>query len=301
MRVDLDISTELTDTLNLQCDGYRVCRYFTLDVHGSGAVNVDCNGQQCTCCIISFLTSFVVQTLPFSVSATSSSACRQASFDASEAHSLTWNCSAGYSLSGQLTEVWCPSGKADSCHIVTNGTGTVDSVQIYVDESYTSDYLRLECLDEEGCDIVDVNCDGEKGIAQEQMVSDGVGSYYCDNGGASYCCPTINCTELNDEDFSFDTDLIDIDLYLEDVGDNAQIEIANDTVHSLEGTLLCTAEICVVRCLALLSCAFATVSVESNEVIIECYGQYSCLSLDVVATDSDISNQTITILCLGMF
>ena len=182
-----------------------------------------------------------------------------------------------------------------------NGSSAAQSMQIYVDESYTDNFMKLQCLDEGGCDVVDVNCEGEKGIAQEQMNDIGVGNFYCDNGGASYCCPSLNCTDLNDEDIAFDTDLIDIDLYLEDIGDGAQIEIANDTVHHLEGSLLCTAEICVVRCLALLSCAFATVSVESNEVIIECNGQYSCLSLDVVATDSDISNLSVTILCLGMF
>ena len=175
-------------------------------------------------------------------------------------------------------------------------------MEIYVDESYTANYLRLECFDENWCSNVDVNCEGEKGIAQALMRDDGE-IFSCKNRGASYCCPTINCTQLNDQDISFDTDLIDIELYLDDIRNASQIDIviANDTAYHLKASLFCTAEICVVRCVGLLSCAFAALSVESKEVIIECNGQYSCLSLNVVATDSDISNQTITILCLGMF
>ena len=45
LHVDLDISTELTDALNLYCDEEWACGFFEFDVVGSGAVNVDCKGM----------------------------------------------------------------------------------------------------------------------------------------------------------------------------------------------------------------------------------------------------------------
>ena len=84
---------------------------------------------------------------------------------------------------------------------------------------------------------------------------------------------------------------------------------ANNTAQLLETAVNCTEEVCVVRCQYLLSCAFSTFSVGSNETIIECDGQFSCLSAFVIATEwtdsasavvNELSDHNVTILCLGL-
>ena len=173
---------------------------------------------------------------------------------------------------------------------------------MYVSEEYTSKFLSLECVDSDGgCDTIDINCEGDKGIEQERMNDDDDGSYYCNNGGASYCCPFTNCSEFNDPEMGFGSNLTEIDFYLNDVGDGAQIEIFNESAEMLQGSINCISdELCMVRCQGLLSCGFTTISINnSSEVIIECEDTYSCVSMNIVPTHS-ITNQSIIILCLGM-
>ena len=68
----------------------------------------------------------------------------------------------------------------------------LNNYRVYVDDNYTADYLRLECVDSGGgCDTIDINCEGDKGIEQERMNDDVNGSYSCYYGEANYCCPLI--------------------------------------------------------------------------------------------------------------
>ena len=66
----------------------------------------------------------------------------------------------------------------------------LNQMEIYVDETYTYDFLALQCEVNGMCESVNVNCEGQNTIAPEQMESDGIGGFFCKNGGASYCCPT---------------------------------------------------------------------------------------------------------------
>ena len=150
---------------------------------------------------------------------------------------------------------------------------------------------------------MDVNCEGDANIQTEVMEwddsnGDGVGQYYCSNGdGASYCCPDRNCSIFNDPKIRFDTDLLDINSSI-DVGDGTFWY--NVTAQLLEESATCSGSICAVRCRNILSCAFSTIIIESNETIIECDNLYSCLGATIIVGEH-LVDHNVTILCLGMF
>merc|ERR1719216_203644 len=145
--------------------------------------------------------------------------------------------------------------------------------------------------------------------------------FYCENGGASYCCPTKNCSILNDPGMSFDTELLDIDFHLDALemtanddtdsfettdiflstmdDDDAQYQfvVMNSTAQHLEGNITCTEAVCVVQCLDLLSCAFITVTGNSTDTIIECRAMYSCLGA-AISVDDTLVDHNVKILCL---
>lgn len=78
------------------------------------------------------------------------------------------------------------------------------------------------------------------------------------------------------------------------------IFVVNDTVELLERTLNCTEKVCVIRCLNLLSCAYAQISSNSTETILECDDSFSCLGTTFTAGSTALA-QSVKILCLGMF
>ena len=194
-------------------------------------------------------------------------------------------------------DLWCPSHRRDGCNVINIGSGddTLDGLQIYVDELYTANFLDLQCHANSSCDDVEVICDGDKALNLETMTYDDASSaFYCQNGGASYCCPIGNCTVFNDPEMGFDSDLIDIV-----IGDEVQL-VANSTAHSLESTVDCVDAICIVQCLELLACGFTTISINSSVAVIECDDHYSCLGATVIFNE-DMLDHNVSILCLGMF
>lgn len=200
------------------------------------------------------------------------------------------------------SEIWCPSGAADSCIVTNAGSNStaIEDIQIYVDETYSYGFLNIQCDSEITCKSMTIDCEGNKDITDDVILYDNsVNEYYCNNGGASYCCPIGNCTIFNDPGMSFDTTLIDIQSILSDLDLNgdAQYSLINSTAGILQGTVNCTATICVIRCLDLLSCAFIEITSYSNQTVIECDGRFSCLGAAVVIYEA--TNQNVDILCIG--
>ena len=197
------------------------------------------------------------------------------------------------------TEIYCPPDVA-SCNLIGRSPNALQNVVVFVDESFESRFLDIECTANSTCGDVDVRCEGDANIQDEMMKwndsdSDGVGEYYCSNGdGASYCCLERECPIFNDPEMGFDTDLLDID----SSGD--ETIWYNATVDLLEGTETCNGSICALRCRNLLSCAFSTIIIESNQTTIDCDDLYSCLGATIIV-DEHLVAHNVTILCLGVF
>ena len=304
--LDINVEAEIVNAVNVSCIGSLSCfdgvfsskcltttflnqilvqtnNTGNIDIFGgeeaSGVAFVNCNGSggmYSGCCIFFLKKKKTFCNFELRVLA----ACMLMVLDVRDVEYLDWDCSGAYKACAN-TECWCPSSTIDSCRIATNTADGAQSMQLYVDEAYTPDFLRLQCNDTEG-------------IAQEQLYDDANGSYYCGNGGASYCCPWTSCPIFNDPEMGFDTDLTEIDL-------NETEQIIDETAGMIQSSIDCVSdELCLIRCHGLLSCGFTTISTHSSsEVIVECNATYSCLSMQIVATETT-PNQSITILCLGM-
>ena len=217
------------------------------------------------------------------------SSCRSAVFDLSGVES------AEFTSNGDFTdqygaEIWCPSGSVSACHLIGTQDDSFNGLNVYVDEWYSYDYLEIDCSSSASCNSVDVSCDGDAGIQSVKMVyiSDG---YECSNGNASFCCPYRNCSTFNDPQIGFDPTLIDSYPNV--------TKLINGTAQNVQSSMKCTDSICGIRCDGLLSCAYAVMTTQSQETVIECEGTFSCLGAEVIVDDS-LSDHSVKIVCFGM-
>ena len=213
---------------------------------------------------------------------------------------VTWICSGDEGC--WSTEIWCPSDSVGVCSLSNVGTDS-DSFQgatVYVDESYTYEFLDIECAVNGSCSNVNVKCEGDKDINTESLRLTSDDEYYCIYDGASRCCPFGNCSVFNDPAMGFDSDLLNISRYFSavDLEGDTQYLTANITAQLLQSTNKCHRDLCIVRCLNLLSCAFTTAVINSTETIIECDGQFSCVGATIIA--DAVSVNSLKVLCLGL-
>ena len=199
------------------------------------------------------------------------------------------------------TEITCPHLTANACRFIGNDT-TYFKPEIYVDEGYVYGFLDWQCTSSiaNNCTLpLDINCEGDQDIIEEEIKWNmTTNAYYCDigGGGASYCCPLRSCSIFNGSAMSFDVDSIAYDTELDDY---TQYIMVNNTGELLQNTINCTDTNCMIHCRGLLSCAFTTINVDSNVVIIECEDGFSCLGATVIFTADLIQN--VTVLCLSTF
>ena len=214
---------------------------------------------------------------------------------------VTWICSGEDGC--RQTDIWCPYNSVGVCSLSNVGTdsASLQGVTVNVDESYTFDFLDIECAVNGSCSKVYVKCEGDKDINGDTLeFSSSDDEYYCNDGGASYCCPFGNCSVVNDPEMGFDSDLIDIDLYLDaiDLDGDTQYFTANITAQLLQSTNKCHRDICIVQCEELLSCAFTTAFINSTETIIECDAQFSCVGAPIIPEAESVNS--LKVLCLGL-
>ena len=198
------------------------------------------------------------------------------------------NSSSADALNGAA--IWCPSGSADACNLIGTREDGFNNMTIYVDESYAYDYLQIGCDANISCIPLNISCDGDAGISAVQMTYDSDG-YECSNDTASFCCPYRNCSVFDDPQMGFGATLIDTYSNI--------TELINGTAQNVQSPMECTDSTCAIRCEGLLSCAYAVITTQSLESVIECEGTFSCLGAEVMV-DGSLQDHTVKIICLGM-
>ena len=191
------------------------------------------------------------------------------------------------SLSG--AEIWCPSENKGACHLIGTHNDSFHNMEIFVDETYSYDYLQIDCDANISCIPLNISCDGDAGISAVQMTYDSDG-YECSNGNASFCCPYRNCSVFDDPQMGFDATLID--------SYSNVTELVTQTAENVQSSMECTESICGIRCEGLLRCAYAVITTVSQETVIECEGTFSCLGAEVIVDDS-LQDHTVKIICFG--
>ena len=220
------------------------------------------------------------------------SSCREAVFDilGVENAQVTSNGDFTDEMQSIGVEIWCPSGNVKACHLIGTQGDSFHGLNVYVDESFSYDYLKIDCNSSASCNSIDISCDGGAGIHSVEMIYTS-NEYQCANDTASFCCPFRNCSVFNDPQMGFNWTLI--------VGHSYVTQLIDGAADRVQQTSYCSGLLCVIRCSGLLSCAFSTISIDSPRAVIECEGEFGCLGSTVMLNGST-KNQNVKITCIGM-